>query len=339
MPADPSRILVRGPTWVGDVVMATPALRALRRAKPSAEIVFEARPFIGELLANHPSIDRFMPEQDRGVFARSRALRAERFDAAVLLPDSLRSALAPWLARIPVRIGHARDPLRRALLTQSLAPPSVAGERVPISMIERYLRVVRLLGCEDAGLELDLVVDEGAREQVRRRLAAEGSDGDGYFVVTPGASFGASKLWPAEYFASACDRLSRQHGLRAVLSPGPGEEATARAIADEMSEPALLLVEPVTGLAALSALIDDARLLLTNDTGPRHIAVAFGTPAVVLMGPTDPRHTAHLLERQRVLREDVDCSPCHLKVCPIDHRCMTRLSPERAVKAAEELLE
>ena len=100
----------------------------------------------------------------------------------------------------------------------------------------------------------------------------------------------------------------------------------------------VMLVEPVGGLAALSALIDDARLLLTNDTGPRHIAVAFGTPAVVLMGPTDPRHTAHLLERQRVLREDVDCSPCQLKVCPIDHRCMTRLSPERAVKAAGELL-
>lgn len=337
MPADPSRILVRGPTWVGDVIMATPALRALRRAKPSAEIVFEGRPFMGELLANHPSIDRFLPEEDRRVFARSRVLRAERFDAAVLLPDSVRSALAPWLARIPVRVGYSRDPLRRALLTQSLAPPSVDGERVPISMIERYLRVVRLLGCEGAGEELDLVVDEGVRERVRRRLAAEGIDG--YFVVTPGANFGASKLWPAGHFASACDRLSRQHGLRAVLAPGPGEEATARAIADEMSELALLLVEPVTGLAALAALIDDARLLLTNDTGPRHIAVAFGTPAVVLMGPTDPRHTAHLLERQRVLREDVDCSPCHLKVCPIDHRCMTRLSPERAVKAAEELLE
>ena len=316
--------------------MATPALRALRRAKPSAEIVFEGRPFMAELLANHPSIDRFLPDDDGGVLARSRTLRSERFDAAVLFPDSVRSALAPWLARIPVRVGHARDPLRRALLTQSLEPASVAGKRVPISMIERYLRVVRLLGCEDAGEELDLVVDEGARERVRGWIAAAGIDG--YFVVTPGANFGASKLWPAEHFASACDRLSQLHGLRAVLAPGPGEEATARAIAEKMSESALVLVEPVTGLAALSALIDDARLLLTNDTGPRHIAVAFGTPVVVLMGPTDPRHTAHLLERQRVLREDVDCSPCHLKVCPIDHRCMTRLSPERAVKAAEELL-
>ena len=106
-----------------------------------------------------------------------RVLRAERFDVAVLLPDSVRSALAPWVARIPVRVGHARDPLRRALLTQSLEPPKVGGKRVPISMIERYLRVVRLLGCEDAGEELDLVVDEGVREQVRRRLAAQGVDG------------------------------------------------------------------------------------------------------------------------------------------------------------------
>ena len=88
----------------------------------------------------------------------------------------------------------------------------------------------------------------------------------------------------------------------------------------------------------LAALIGRARLLLCNDTGPRQIAVALGTPAVVLMGPTDPGHTAHWLERQRVLREDVPCSPCHLKTCPIDHRCMTRIEPERVADAARELL-
>lgn len=333
MPADAARILVRSPTWVGDVVMATPALRALRRGFPSAEIVFEGRPFMRELLAGHPSIDRFLADEGRGVWARARVLRAERFDVAVLLPDSARSALAPWLARIPVRAGYARDPLRRALLSLRLEPPSENGERVPISMIERYLRLTRALGCKDAGETLDLVVDEGARQETRRALDAAGV-GD-YFVVTPGANFGASKLWPAEHFASACDRIAREHALRAVLAPGPGEEATARSIAEQMAEPALLLME---GLAGLAALIEGARLLLTNDTGPRHIAVALGTPAVVLMGPTDPRHTAHLLERQRVLREEVECSPCHLKVCPIDHRCMTRLAPERAVKAAAELL-
>ena len=102
--------------------------------------------------------------------------------------------------------------------------------------------------------------------------------------------------------------------------------------------PLLSLVEPPTTLGELAALIERARLVLTNDTGPRHMAVALGVPVVVLMGPTDPRHTLHLLERQRVLREPVECSPCHLKVCPIDHRCMTRLAPERVLEAAAELL-
>jgi heptosyltransferase-2 len=322
--------------------MATPALRALKTAHPQAEIVLEARPFMRELVDGLPTVDAFLPDAGggvRAVLSRTARLRAERFDWAVLLPDSARAAAAPFLARIPLRIGYARDPLRRALLTRSLAPPSVDGKRVPISMIERYLRLTRELGCPDRGERLDLAVDESARERVRARLSAAGvSAAEGYLVVTPGASFGASKLWPAEHFASACDRLAREHALRTVLAPGPGEEATAAAIADAMEERSVSLVDPVTGLAGLAALIDDARLLLTNDTGPRHIAVACGTPVVVVMGPTDPRHTAHLLERQRVLREEVDCSPCHLKVCPIDHRCMTRLSPERAVKAAEELL-
>ncbi len=322
--------------------MATPALRALKQAHPQAEIVLEVRPFMRELVDGLPTVDAFLPDGGRGVRAalsRASRLRAERFDWAVLLPDSVRAAAAPFLARIPVRIGYARDPLRRALLTRSLDPPSVDGRRVPISMIERYLRLTRELGCPDRGEHLDLAIDESARGVVRARLADAGvSESEAYVVVTPGASFGASKLWPAEHFADACDRLAREHGLRAVLAPGPGEEGTAAAIADAMQETSVALIDPVTGLAGLAALIDDARLLLTNDTGPRHIAVACGTPVVVVMGPTDPRHTAHLLERQRVLREEVECSPCQLKVCPIDHRCMTRLSPDRAVKAAEELL-
>ena len=344
--AAPARILVRAPTWVGDVVMATPALRALKTAHPQAELVLEARPFMRELVDGLATVDAFLPDASgdagrgvRAVLSRAARLRSERFDWAVLLPDSARAAAAPFLARIPVRVGYARDPLRRAMLTRSLEPPSVDGKRVPISMVERYLRLTRELGCPDRGEQLDLAIDESARRHVRARLEAAGGPAAGdYVVVTPGANFGASKLWPAEHFATACDRLAREHGLCPVLAPGPGEEAIVAAIAERMQEKPVTLVDPVTGLAGLAALIDDARLLLTNDTGPRHIAVARGTPVVVVMGPTDPRHTAHLLERQRVLREDVDCSPCHLKVCPIDHRCMTRLSPERAVQAAEELL-
>jgi heptosyltransferase-2 len=229
--------------------------------------------------------------------------------------------------------------LRRVLLTHALPPPEQDGERIPISMIERYLRVTRALGCADAGPDLDLVVDAQARGRVATRLAGAGLDeATRIVVVTPGAAFGASKLWPAEHFATACDRMAVDLGLRTVLAPGPGEEDVARSIAEQMSASPLLLTEPVSSLPELAALIQRAALLLSNDTGPRHMAVALGVPAVTVMGPTDPRHTEHLMERQRVLREPVDCSPCHLKVCPIDHRCMTRLDPDRAVAAAAELL-
>jgi len=336
---EPERILVRVPNWVGDVVMATPALRALRRAQPRAEITVEGRPFLAGLLHGLRSLDGFLPDAGDGVWRRARRLRGRHFDWAVLLPDSSRSALGPFLARVPVRAGYAREPFRRALLTQALAPPRVGGHREPISMIERYLCITRALGCADAGPELELEVDVAARERVEKRLAVAGVDpGARRLVVTPGASFGSSKLWPPESFAAAADAIADRHRLRAILAPGPGEEAIARRIADSMRSHPIVLADPPTSLAELVALVDGASLQLGNDTGPRHIAVARGVPAIVVMGPTDPRHTAHLLERQRVLREDVPCSPCHLKRCPIDHRCMTRLAPERVVAAADEIL-
>lgn len=322
--------------------MATPALRALRRAHPDAEIAFCAPGYMEPLLRGLSLIDRLIPSPVRGGRAFTefvRGLRRERYDWAVLLADSARAALGPFVARVPVRVGYARDPLRRVLLTRSLAPPREAGRRVPISMIERYLRITRALGCEDAGPELALTVDPAARARVALRLGQEGLDADEPFVlVTPGASFGASKLWPAEHFARACDDLRARLGLRALLAPGPGEEPVSRRIAELSVAGVVTLDAPVTGLDELVALVERARLVLTNDTGPRHIAVALETPVVSLLGPTDPRHTDHLLERQRVLREPVDCGPCHLKTCPTDHRCMVRLDPARVVEAATELL-
>jgi len=338
----PRRILVRLPNWVGDALMATPALRALRRAHPEAEISVAAGASLAALLRGLGSVDCWLAKEGSGVRSlvrHARELAAHRFDWAVLLPDSVHVALAPWLARVPLRAGYARDLVRRALLTHALAPPRVAGARLPISMIERYLCITRALGCADAGIELDLPIDPLASERVAKRLALAGvGEAEPFVVVTPGASFGASKLWPPEHFAAACVGLREARGMRSMLAPGPGEEAVAHAIAARAGAAVHVLDAPVTTLSELAALIARSKLLLTNDTGPRQMAVALGTPVIALLGPTDPRHTAHLLERQRVLREPVECSPCHLKVCPIDHRCMQRLAPERVLAAAAELL-
>ncbi|MCB9898662.1 MAG: lipopolysaccharide heptosyltransferase II [Planctomycetes bacterium] len=342
--ASPARILVRLPSWVGDVVMATPALRALREAHPRAKVVVEGRAFLKGLVENLPEVDGFLASPGKGASAawtHARMLRKARFDWAVLLPDSVRSALPARLAGIPRRVGYARDLLRRALLTDVLPPPMADGRRLPIPMPERYLRITRALGCDDpSDARTRLVVDAEAARTVVARLELAGLAGRRLVVVSPGASFGSSKLYPAAQLARALELLAERLGLHAVLAPGPGEEALAREVAGLASRPVTVFDAPVTTLRELVALTARAALALSNDTGPRHVAVALDVPAITLMGPTDPRHTAFQLERQRVLREDLDCAPCHAKTCPLGHHhCMTQLAPERVLVAARELLE
>jgi len=322
--------------------MATPCLRALRCGYADAEITVEGRPALEGLLRGLRSFDRFAIDPGRGAGAllqRAHGLRQRRFDLAVMLPDSPRSALGPFLAGIPQRAGYTRDPVRHLLLTRRLQHVGRPGKHDPIPSVERYLEITRQLGCDDRGTELELVVSAESRDRLSERLARHGVDPEQpLLVVTPGAAFGASKLWPTEHFAVACDRISAELGLLPVLSPGPGEFDTARRIAHQMSRRSIDLGDGEATLEDLKALIERSSLLLSNDTGPRHIAVALGRPCVIVMGPTHPIHTAVHLERQRVLRNPVSCSPCQLKTCPTDHRCMTQLEPERAVLAARELL-
>jgi heptosyltransferase-2 len=322
--------------------MATPALRALRAAHPSARITMEGRAGLEDLVQGLSSFDEFLIDPGRGpreTWRRVRILRKRRFDLAVLLPDSPRAALGPFLARVPHRVGFSRDPVRGAMLNNRIRHPYHAGHRLPLPTTERYLEITRRLGCADAGTALELSVSPDARMRVDHQLEQHGIAGDvKLLVVTPGASFGASKLWPPEHFAHACDRIAVIHKLIPILAPGPGEFEIAYEIENRMKERGVVLVDKPPRLADLKALISRSALLLSNDTGPRHIAVALGCPVVVVMGPTNPVHTAMQLENQRVLRQDLPCSPCQLKVCPIDHRCMTELHPGRVIAAADDFL-
>jgi len=235
-----------------------------------------------------------------------------------------------------------RDPLAALARRIDRVAEQEPAQRVAISMIERYLRVARALGVRDAGDALELHVQEGAAQRADEGLARAGvARGEPVLLVTPGAAFGASKLWPPEHFARACDELHRRFGFVPVIAPAPNpaEIAIAKRVGSAMSQRHVVLLDPDPSLEVFVATVARAALVLTNDTGPRHVAVALGRPVVTLMGPTDPRHTAHLLERQRVLFEDVACRPCGRSVCPIgDQRCLVRLAPERAVAAAAELL-
>jgi heptosyltransferase-2 len=172
--------------------------------------------------------------------------------------------------------------------------------------------------------------------EVRRRLGV-GVDAP-YYLVNPGASFGASKLWLPDRFAAAARELSAQTGLRGICLAGPGEEALAQGITEQSGGALVAAVAPIVPLDVLKPLVRDAALLLTTDTGPRHYAVAFEVPIVCVMGPTDPGFTANDLDRTVVLRHVVPCGPCHLKTCPLDHECMRAITVAEVVAACLYLL-
>ena len=337
-----SRILVRLPNWVGDVIMATPMLRALRAYAPDTRIDVLGRASIRPLLEGLPYFDEFLPFQRGGLGGRrvTHDLRERRYDVALVCPHSYGSAWPLALARIPRRIGYTKYPGRRWLLTDPLPVPyDERGRFVPTPMHEMYLGLVRALGGPggaDPWPELPLLPE--TRERVQALRAEHGLIERPYIVMNPGAQFGASKLWTAEGFAHVGDRLSRETGAAIVVVGGPGEEDTVRAVIDRMAKPAFDFCRRPVGLATLYGLIAECALLVTLDSGPRHMAVAARKPAVVIMGPTDPRYTNACLDRTEIVRlDDLYCLGCHYKACPAEHECMRLLRPERVYEAAMRL--
>jgi len=333
-----ARLLVRVPNWLGDQILATPALTAVRERYPKARITGHGSSNAKLLYDGGPWFDDFLvPKKGEGAWGQAREVQRGAFGACRLLTGSFRTAFVPFLARVPHRIGY-RWSGRTPLLTAHWTRPRPGGKRAPYPTKLYFLDLVAKLGAKGGGrVTLPLTPEAVARGEAWFRAQGIGSD-ERVLAMCVGAAFGPSKLWPAEYFARVADHLQERGALRVVVLCAPGEEEVGAAVRSFAKRP---LVD--TGLAPLSvdvlkAVIARARVLLTNDTGPRHIAASFRVPIVCLMGPTDPTYTDTDVEDTVVLREPVECSPCHLKVCPIDHRCMTRLLPERAIEAIEAKL-
>lgn len=330
-------ILVRGPNWTGDLIMATPGFRALRAGFPDARITLLLRPELQPLVDGAPWFDAVWPlaSHRRGAAAllrEARALRrSARFDLGLCLPDSFESALLLRLAGVRRSVGYARGP-RRALLHEAVPLPSRDGQRVIVARELHVLGLVEALGCPRRGTALELFVTDAEERAASDALRSRGVDPEARpALLAPGASFGASKLWPADAFAAVGDALAEQ-GAQVVILGAPSERALAGRVRAAMRRPVCDLAG-VLGLGAAKALVRRARVLVANDAGARHLAVAFGVPCVVLMGPTALEKTNLNLERVSVLSAEVACRPCYLRDCPIDHRCMTRIPP--ALVAAE----
>ncbi len=342
----PSRILVVLPKWVGDLVLATPALRALRQRFPSAHISFLVRGNLAEVLTGGDWMDeviRWPTGRDKsarrqGFLGLAGQLRDQRFDLAILMTNSFRSALLARLGGIPRRVGYDRDG-RGLLLTDKLLPERFDGKYVPVPMIRYYNAIARYLGCRDCGTRPELHTTEEEETVAADAIAAAGVDpGSPIVVINPGASFGPAKCWLPERFAAVADRLVADGRAAVFVSCGPREVAIARTVARHMKQKAVVLDNPVMQLGPSKALIRRAALLITNDTGPRHFANAFGTPVVTIFGPTHPQWTATDAPLERRLMIEVDCGPCMKRVCPLDHRCMTGITTDMVLAAARELL-
>jgi heptosyltransferase II len=334
------RIFVRMPNWVGDVVMATPAIRALRVAYPRAAITLAFRGRTADVLRGWDKADQIwtLGRGDEkpfgGLGGYVRRLRAERFDLAVLLTNSLGTALGPALARIPRRAGYAGE--GRTLLLTHRVP---RGDRKkPVPMPRFYGRVLDAIGVAPAGDAYELPVRDEDRVDAERRLRELGVDAKKpLMLLAPGAQFGSSKLWEAERFAAVGDELVRRFDAEVLVLVGPGEESLGARVVSAAEGRLIGTHQAVIPLATLRAVVDRAALMVVNDTGPRFFAAALGVPLVCVMGSTHPGWTDWRMERQRVVRIDVPCGPCHLKTCPLDHACMTGVSPEAVLIAVESL--
>jgi heptosyltransferase-2 len=329
------RVMVRMPNWIGDAVMATPALAAIRENFPEAQIMVVANPLVANLFDFHPCCDRVFvfDKRDRhqgaaGFWQFCRDLRRERFDLAVLLQNAFEAALMAVLAGIPLRAGYRTDG-RGLLLTAGV--PTV-DKKHGLHHVDYYLRILQHLGLAAGSRQLRLALDP-AEEQWAAGCLGPGE----WLAVNPGASYGSAKRWIPERFAAVADGLAAEYGVKVVLTGGPGERKIGADIVQAMRHHPLNLIGS-TSVRELMAVLSRCRLMVTNDSGPMHIAAAFGVPTVAVFGPTDHTTTSPLGENCRIVRNAVDCAPCMLRECPIDHRCMERITADAVLSAARELL-
>ena len=335
--------MVRATNWLGDAVMSLPAIRAIRTVFPHAEIAVVARPWVADLYRRETAINRVIPyAAQKGLRAKREfadRLRAEKFDAAILLQNAFDAALMAWLAGIPERIGYNRD-ARGWLLTRAIRVPET-GE-IPRHERFYYLELLRRAGMMERFPVTEAIRLEGipaARESGEAHLRALGVAGP-VLGISPGAAYGTAKQWPPERFAATARSLAGSFASAAIFGSA-AEKALCETVSAAIRE-AGLPARNLAGATTLREFIDLAaacRLFLTNDSGAMHIASALGVPTVAVFGATDDTTTGPTGPLARVVREHAECSPCLLRECPIDHRCMTRVLPERVAAAALQLLE
>jgi len=348
-----TNVLVWLPSPMGDAVLCTPALRAIREYFNSGKITFYANSVVRQILSPCDYNDAWLEQKTGNPFAVAKELKKYQFTHAILFKNSFASALAVFLARIPSRIGYAREK-RGPLLTEKLYPEKLQiGKFKPLSMVDYYLAIANRLGARANDKSLELSIDTSVKEILRAKLP-ELFNADGPIVILiPGGAFGPSKCWPGSRFAQTADKMIADYNATVVVSvaSNTAEQQIAKEICRSSKHSAksqrndsksrlINLAERPVGLDELKILFSMVDLVIANDTGPRHIAVALGRKTVTLFGPNNPVWTdTHYVNEIQVIG-NVHCAPCHNPICRKDrHYCMESITVETVCNAAKQLLE
>ena len=338
------RVVVRGTNWVGDSVMTVPALRALRRVLPDANITLVIRPGAKGIFSEVDFIDDVLIYNRKNAFSvipQVREWKRRQFDLAVLFQNAFEAALIPFLAGVPVRLGYATES-RQALLTHPLALPDWRSSRHEVFY---YLYLVTALEqmlfgsssiCE-AEPDASIQISEHRRDEARSLLRSHGIGEENSIVaICPGSINSRAKRWPAEAYAALADRLIESQ--RQVLLIGSREEVeVSKEVMSRMRQRPVVLTGK-TSLDEITAVLATVDLIVTNDTGPAHIGAALGRPTIVIFGPTNPLTTRPFSPEAEILRHPPECAPCMLRDCPIDHRCMTAITVDEVFERSHALL-
>ena len=339
------KLLIRATNWVGDAIMALPALRAVRKRFPEAGIAIVGRPYVAAIYRDQEICNQLIPYDPKGLhsgfFGRERLaaeLRAQKFDVALLLQNAFDAAWLAWRANIPKRIGYARDG-RSFLLTRAVPVPR-HGE-IPAHEKFYYLELLRRAGWLDSVPDeafIGLHVPEEKRWSAEEFLCKSGvRRGALRIAIGAGASYGSAKCWPPSRFAGVANRLQSESDADVILFGTAAEASVSRAISAEMRRPPIDLTGK-TAIADLPALLSQCHLFIGNDSGAMHVASAVGLPIVAVFGPTDPFGTAPVTPRCSIVQQKPYCSPCFLRRCPTDHRCMTAITADVVEAAARPWL-
>ena len=338
------RLLVLAPNWLGDAIMALPALADVRRARPDAHLSVAARRSVAPLFDAVPGVDAVEPLELRGglrvlpgLGAAARRLGAGRYDVALLLPNSFAAA---WLVRragIPERWGYGGD-MRDRLLTRVVPRP----RDVRLHQAEYYQRLATALGFPAGPRRAVLHVNDAVRQRGAAVLQAAGWRGEPLVGVAPGAAYGAAKRWIPARVGELAARLIREHDAAVVVVGAAADRATAAEVvraAGVHGSPHLLDMVGRTSLTELIGVLAHCRAFVSNDSGAMHLAAALDVPVTAIFGPTREWATSPLPGAAGrdavVVRTDVSCRPCMLRTCPIDHRCMTRIGVDDVLPSVQ----